>query len=67
MKEMNQTINRTMTGLYFQETSNVGTIYSERYGQMCSVTKLDESRYGVILPNEKQSIYAYRQGLFIEV
>lgn len=56
-----------MTGLYYQEPSNVGVVYSERYGQMCPVKKLDESRYSVILPNGKQSIYAYRQGLCTEV
>jgi len=67
LKEVNQAINHTMTGLYYQEPSNVGTVYSERYGQMCSVKKLDESRYGVILPNGKQSIYAYHQGLCTEV
>ncbi|MBE9461387.1 DUF6134 family protein [Dyadobacter subterraneus] len=67
LKELNQAINHTMTGLYYQEPSNVGVVYSERYGQMCPVKKLDESRYGVILPNGKQSIYAYRQGLCTEV
>ncbi|GLU53991.1 DUF6134 family protein [Dyadobacter frigoris] len=67
LKELNQTINHTMTGLYYQEPSNVGMVYSERYGQMCPVKKLDESRYGVVLPNGKQSIYAYRQGLCTEV
>lgn len=67
LKEVNQVINHTMTGLYYQEPSNVGVVYSERYGQMCTVKKLDDSRYGVILPNGKQSIYAYRQGLCTEV
>ena len=66
-KEVKHTINHTMTGLYYQEPSNVVAVYSERYGQMCSVEKLDENRYGITLPNGKKSIYAYRQGLCAEV
>ncbi|WP_254560156.1 DUF6134 family protein [Dyadobacter diqingensis] len=66
-KDLNQAINHTITNLYYEEPANVSAVYSERYGQMCSVKKLDENRYGISLPNGKQSIYAYERGQCTEV
>ena len=66
-KEFNTPINNTITSLYYREPVNVNEVYSERYGQMCSIKKLSEGNYGVSLPDGKQGIYSYKNGLCREV
>ncbi len=61
-KELNFTINNTITGLYYKEPINVREVYSERFAQMCSVKKLSEGIYGVSLPDGKQGVYTYKNG-----
>ncbi|NIJ54027.1 DUF6134 family protein [Dyadobacter arcticus] len=65
--ELNSPINSTITGLYYKEPINIHEVYSERYGKMCSVKKLSEGKYGVLLPDGKQGIYSYKNGLCQEV
>jgi hypothetical protein len=65
--ELNSPINSTITGLYYKEPINITEVYSERYGKMCSVKKLSEGKYGVLLPDGKQGIYSYKNGLCQEV
>jgi hypothetical protein len=65
--EVNAPINSTITSLYYKEPININEVYSERYGKMCSVKKLSEGRYGVSLPDGKQGIYSYKNGLCHEV
>ncbi|WAC14366.1 DUF6134 family protein [Dyadobacter pollutisoli] len=65
--EFNSPINSTITGLYYKEPININEVYSERYGKMCSVKKLSEGKYGVSLPDGKQGIYSYKNGLCREV
>ncbi|WP_439558462.1 DUF6134 family protein [Dyadobacter sp.] len=65
--ELNAPIKSTITGLYYKEPVNVNEVYSERYGKMCSVKKLSEGKYGVVLPDGKQGIYLYKNGLCQEV
>lgn len=60
-------INSTITSLYYKEPVNISEVYSERYGKMCSVKKLSEGKYGVSLPDGKQGIYSYKDGLCKEV
>ena len=55
-------IEKTITSLYYEEPVNVSSIYSERYGQMCNIKKLEDNNYGVTLPNGKKSRYTYRNG-----
>ena len=66
-KEFNSPINNTVTSLYYKEPINLHEVYSERYGQMCSVKKISEGNYGVSLPDGKQGIYTYKNGLCKEV
>lgn len=66
-RELNLTINHTMTNLYYEEPSNISVVYSERYGQMCSVKRLENNRYIISLPDGKHSIYAYERGRCTEV
>jgi hypothetical protein len=63
----NSPINSTITGLYYKEPVNITEVYSERYGKMCSVRKLSEGKYGVRLPDGKEGIYSYKNGLCREV
>ncbi|MCE6989987.1 DUF6134 family protein [Dyadobacter sp. CY323] len=65
--ELNSPINSTITSLYYKEPVNITEVYSERYGKMCSVKKLSEGKYGVLLPDGKQGIYSYKNGLCQEV
>jgi hypothetical protein len=65
--ELNTPINSTITGLYYKEPVNVTEVYSERYGKMCSVKKLSEGKYGVVLPDGKQGIYSFKNGRCQEV
>jgi hypothetical protein len=65
--ELNKPINTTITSLYYKEPININEVYSERYGKMCSVKKLSEGLYGVSLPDGKQGIYSYKNGLCREV
>ena len=60
-------ISSTITNLYYEEPLDVPAVYSERYGQMCSVKKLGGNRYGILLPDGKQSIYSYTRGECSEV
>ena len=66
-KEFNSPINNTVTSVYYKEPINITEVYSERYGQMCSVKKLSEGNYGVSLPDGKQGVYTYKNGLCREV
>lgn len=63
----NSPINSTITGLYYKEPVNINEVYSERYGKMCAIKKLAEGKYGVVLPDGKQGIYSYKNGLCREV
>jgi hypothetical protein len=65
--EFKSPIQSTITGLYYKEPVNISEVYSERYGKMCSVKKLSEGKYGVVLPDGKQGIYSYKNGLCQEV
>jgi hypothetical protein len=65
--ELFSPINSTITSLYYREPVNISEVYSERYGKMCSVKKLSEGKYGVSLPDGKQGIYSYKNGLCKEV
>jgi hypothetical protein len=63
----NAPISSTITGLYYKEPVNITEVYSERYGKMCNVKKISEGKYGVTLPDGKQGIYSYKNGLCREV
>ena len=66
-KKLNYPIHNTVSTLFYQEPGEVKEVYSERYGQMCSVKKLSEQRYQVTLPDGKQNLYSYRSGRCTEV
>ncbi|HEV7379241.1 MAG TPA: DUF6134 family protein [Dyadobacter sp.] len=66
-KEFNEPILNTVTSLYYKEPVKITEVYSERYGQMCSVKKLADGSYGVSLPDGKQGVYTYKNGICQEV
>lgn len=66
-KDIRFCINSTLTNLYYEEPVNICSVYSERYGQMCTVKKSGENSYTVTLPNGKQSVYSYSDGQCKEV
>nr|WP_295923060.1 DUF6134 family protein [uncultured Dyadobacter sp.] len=60
-------IAHTITGLYYQEPAQVQDVYSEKYGAMCKVRKLENGSYSVQLPNGKESVYSYVRGECVRV
>lgn len=66
-KDIRFGISNTLTNLYYEEPVNICSVYSERYGQMCTVKKSGENSYTVTLPNGKRSIYSYSGGQCYEV
>lgn len=66
-KEVLHGIGRTIVSLYYQEPLNVDAVYSEKYGKMCQVVKLENSRYAVTMPSGKKNIYTYAGGKCNEV
>jgi hypothetical protein len=66
-KDLVHSINHTITSLYYEEPLGLKAVYSERYGQMCSLEKAGAERYRISLPNGKQSLYIYRGGICQEV
>lgn len=64
---VNKPISSTITGLYYKEPINITEVYSERYGKMCNIRKLSEGKYGVTLPDGKEGVYSYKNGLCREV
>ncbi|CAG4998077.1 hypothetical protein DYBT9275_01921 [Dyadobacter sp. CECT 9275] len=66
-KRLNYPIHNTVSTLFYQEPGEMREVYSERFGQMCSVKKLSEQRYQVTLPDGKQNLYSYRSGRCTEV
>lgn len=64
---VNKPIISTITSLYYKEPIDITEVYSERYGKMCNIRKLSEGRYGVTLPDGKQGVYSYKNGLCREV
>jgi hypothetical protein len=66
-REISVPIVHTITGLYYQEPVNVADVYSEKYGKICRVKKLDEGKYCISLPNGKESIYSYQGGQCTEI
>jgi hypothetical protein len=66
-KEFTKPILNTVTSLYYKEPVNISEVYSERYGQMCTVKKLADGSYSVSLPDGKQSLYTYKNGVCREI
>jgi hypothetical protein len=66
-KDINFPISSTITSLYYKEPINIKEVYSERYGQMCSIKRISDTNYGVSFPDGKQGIYTYKNGQCREV
>ncbi len=66
-KEFTAPIFNTVTSLYYKEPIDIKEVYSERYAEMCAVRKISEGNYGVTLPDGKQGVYTYKNGLCQEV
>ncbi len=60
-------INHTVTSLYYREPLNMKHIYSDRYGEMCAVQRVDTGAYDVVMPDGKKTRYTYVEGQCREV
>lgn len=60
-------IAKTIVNLYYEEPINVNAVYSEKYGQICKVENLGDSKYAVIMPSGKPTTYIYNEGKCTEV
>ncbi len=60
-------INHTVTSLYYREPLNMKKIYSDRYGAMCAVQRVDAGAYDVVMPDGKKTRYTYAEGQCREV
>lgn len=60
-------INYTVTSLYYWEPLNMKQIYSDRYGAMCAVQRVDAGAYDVVMPDGKKTRYTYVEGQCREV
>ncbi len=57
----------TSVQLYYKEPIGFDKIYSERFLDYCRVEKLGNHKYKIHLPNGKQNIYTYVDGILTEV
>ncbi|HNP17232.1 MAG TPA: hypothetical protein PKL31_02255 [Fulvivirga sp.] len=57
----------TSVKLYYTEPIGYEKIYSERFLDYCRVEKLGNHKYKIFLPNGKQNIYTYVDGILTEV
>ncbi len=53
--------------LYYREPLHVSKVYSERFGQMVPLVRLEEGRYELKLPDGKKTLYTYRNGACVHV
>lgn len=60
-------INLTVTSLYYREPLNMKRIYSDRYGVMCPVQRVDTGIYDVVMPEGRTTRYTYAEGRCQEV
>lgn len=52
----------SILSLYYQEPLAVKKVFSERYGEYCSIEKDGDHTYKIKLPNGRHSIYSYKNG-----
>lgn len=53
----------TMGQLYHHEPKGVNQVFSERFGQYCTVKALGNGQYDITLPNGSVNRYIYQQGI----
>lgn len=63
----NESIGFTALMLYYKEPVNVRKVYSERLGEMATVTKIGHGKYELRLPDGKKTIYTYKDGACIHI
>ncbi|SDG20413.1 hypothetical protein SAMN04487996_11660 [Dyadobacter soli] len=66
-RDIAEPIAYTITGLYYQEPTQVQAVYSEKFGAMCRIRKIENGSYVVQLPNGKESVYSYRDGECVRI
>ncbi len=53
--------------LYFEEPINVKSVFTERFLEYSPLTHLGNNQYKLSLPNGKENIYTYKNGILVEV
>ncbi|NUQ26782.1 MAG: hypothetical protein HUU34_22800 [Saprospiraceae bacterium] len=56
-------INYSVSCLYHQEPTRQQSIFSERFGEYCSMKPLGEGRYELTMPDGKKITYTYANGI----
>lgn len=64
---ISKTITKSIISLYFEEPALVNEVYSERYGKMCAVRRKSDHVYAVMMPDGKEGLYAYKNGICEQV
>ncbi|WP_025761538.1 DUF6134 family protein [Dyadobacter tibetensis] len=67
IQNITEPIHATLTTLFYKEPKGIRSVYSERFGQFCAVSKLSLQDYKVQMPDGKQNVYSYRDGRFFEM
>jgi len=53
--------------MYFEEPTNIKSVFSERFLEYCPLEALGDHKYKLSLPNGKDNIYTYANGELMEV
>lgn len=53
--------------MYFEEPTNIKSVFSERFLEYCPIEPLGDHKYKLSLPNGKENIYTYADGKLVEV
>lgn len=53
--------------MYFEEPTNITSVFSERFLEYCPLEPLGDHKYKLSLPNGKDNIYTYADGKLVEV
>ncbi len=65
-REFSEITHHTMD-LYFKEPVGLEKIYSERFLAYCKVRPKGLNKYVISLPNGKENVYTYEEGVLVEV
>lgn len=62
-----QSVTYSVLSLYFEEPVSEKTVYSETHQKFLPITRIDRSKYRIVLPDGNTSTYTYREGICTEV
>ncbi|MDQ3395635.1 MAG: hypothetical protein M3512_16225 [Bacteroidota bacterium] len=60
-------IKNTLTSLYYSEPIGLTEVFSERFGEFCSINEVSPHRYELTMPNGKKNYYTYKDNICLKV